>query len=100
MYLCFIFFLVSNKQSPYFCIILTVEWNLAVRDEYNLRTLLHWKTSASILVFMHHSKFSFNFLPELLHDVATTNKDFMGNIYFNVFTVVLKEESTDYTAAL
>lgn len=67
-----------------------------------LRTLLHrtLNTSrdipASVLVFMQIIPSFFHFLPELLHDVATTNKVFMGNTRLNaVVSMCIKERSSD-----
>lgn len=78
MYLFFIIFQLSNKQSPHrivhlLCIILTLETNLCVD--------VGKEKLASVSVFVQLiPSFHFNFVPELLHDVATTNKDY-GNFF-------------------
>lgn len=67
-----------------------------------LRTLLYQTLNASrdipasVLVFMQIIPSFFHFLPELLHDVATTNKVFMGNTCLNaVVPMCVKECSSD-----
>lgn len=80
------------------CIMLTSELDVPVKrwaQSYERCSKPNTSQDISCVYFSFHaghSKFPFSFLPELLHDVATTNKDFMGNICLNaVVTMRLKE---------